>query len=292
MKKAAIIGRNSFIAQCLAPAIASDYEVIFLSSRAPDCVQLDLRNNRKFDYSFFENIDYLIFLAAVSSPDKCEKEYEDSYAVNVSGTQKVIEEAARRGCKVLFFSSDAVYGHDSGKAFVETDPCCPFSAYGIMKRAVECAFEGSTDIKVLRLSYVFSYYDKFTQYYLNTLRQGGTPEIFHPFYRNVICIDELAHLVKVVLRDWNMLPMQIINACGRELISRVEIADIINRYANLPENSFQIVSMSEEFKKVRPLITEMHSLYLGDMLEELDQSFSERAFCELSKHMKKGELGQ
>lgn len=59
--------------------------------------------NNRFDYSTLDNIDYIIFTAAVSGPDQCAEEFDLCWKVNVDGTLFFITEAIKRKCKVLFF---------------------------------------------------------------------------------------------------------------------------------------------------------------------------------------------
>ena len=103
---------------------------------------IDLTQSEKTNFDFLNEMDYVIVVAAISSPDKCEKQSELCYIINVQGTSFVINEALKRKCKVIFFSSDAVYGEDIGIPFSESTPVKPISNYGKMKNSVEIAFCG------------------------------------------------------------------------------------------------------------------------------------------------------
>lgn len=285
MSRIAVVGCSSFVGKQLTPFLKdSGNKVIGLSRSISETTDrfIDLTQCEKTNFDFLYEFDYVIIVAAISSPDMCEKQPELCYKINVQGTSFVINEALKRKCKVIFFSSDAVYGEDIGIPFTENTPVNPISKYGKMKNSVEIAFCGEKNFKALRLSYVFSYYDKFTQYYLSCLRKGETAEIFHPLYRNIICLNDLLQTVKTVIEKWDKIPSDILNVCGNELISRVNLADALNRIFNW-DTLYKIVPMEKEFLIIRPKVTNMKSLYLPDLLENYYESFYEKARLELKK---------
>lgn len=285
MQKVAIIGSNSYIGKSLTPFLKSmDYETVGISKSEGKYtdILMDLTSYSNFCFDFLDEVDYVIMIAAVSSPDMCEMQQELCYKINVEGTSYCIREALKRNCKVLFFSSDAVYGEDVGAPFTELSPCLPISNYGKMKNSVEMAFIGEENFKALRLSYVFSYYDKFTQYYLSCINKQITAQIFHPLYRNVICLEDLLHTVSVVMDKWYDINYSVLNVCGNELISRINIVDTINRIINKDIN-YSIIPMNKEFLSIRPKITNMKSLYLPTLLNNYYSSFYEKARKELLK---------
>lgn len=283
MSKVAIVGCSGFIGKQLTPFLKdSGYRVTGLSKSTSENTDqlIDLSRCEGTNFDLFNEMDYVIVVAAISSPDKCEKQSELSYNVNVQGTSFAIQEALKRKCKVLFFSSDAVYGEDLGISFTENSPVKPISNYGKMKNSVEIAFCGEKNFKALRLSYVFSYHDKFTQYYLSCLKNGETAEIFHPLYRNIICLTDLLQTVKAVMNKWEHIPSDILNVCGNELLSRVNLADTINRIFNI-ETQYKIVPMEKEFLTIRPKVTQMKSLFLPELVENYYESFYEKASNEI-----------
>ena len=86
--------------------------------------------------------DVIIFAAAISEPSVVSAQFEKALAVNVDSTGEFIETALGKGCKVLFLSSDAVYG-DVETGFDESHPTNPKGAYAEMKARVEKRFEGN-----------------------------------------------------------------------------------------------------------------------------------------------------
>ena len=71
--------------------------------------------------------DVIIFAAAISEPSVVSAQFGKALAVNVESTGEFIETALGKGCKVLFLSSDAVYG-DFETGFDESHPVNPTGA--------------------------------------------------------------------------------------------------------------------------------------------------------------------
>jgi len=107
--------------------------------------------------------DVVFLTAAISSPDICAREHDRAWAVNVTGTSGFIANVITRGGRVVFFSSDTIYGERSD-VFDETEKSNPAGEYAEMKAEVEKKFLGNPLFKSIRLSYVFSQEDKFTKY--------------------------------------------------------------------------------------------------------------------------------
>ena len=57
-----------------------------------------------------ENYETVFIIAAVSSPDICTNEFDYAWKVNVTKTKELINILLSKGLKIIFFSSDTVYG--------------------------------------------------------------------------------------------------------------------------------------------------------------------------------------
>ena len=71
---------------------------------------LNLSEPYEFDYELIKPDDFVVFCAAISSPDKCRSDYSNAYATNIEGPKFVITKFLERRARVVFCSSDAVYG--------------------------------------------------------------------------------------------------------------------------------------------------------------------------------------
>lgn len=281
--KIAVIGSSGYIAGYLLDRFrnAPEIEQILRIDQTGDAdALLDLLHVEAFDDAALEGIDAVVFTAAISGPDQCAADYDRCWAINVTGTENVVERAMDRGCRVLFFSSDAVFGNIPGKVYDEQSPTAAETAYGRMKKAVEDRFSDYSLFKAIRLSYVVSARDKFLSYCLKCLERGETAEIFHPFYRNCITVTDVVDVVAWLLHHWEAFEPPVLNVAGSELVSRVRIADEVNRLAG-GRLQYVIQRPAEAFYQNRPAITQMKSLYLQryDILEE--KSFTEKIQKEL-----------
>lgn len=261
----AIVGNTGYIAGFLNDRLKKKSNMrIWLYGRNSDADEfLDLEYAKEFPFDVLNGIDYVLFTAAVSAPDTCVQEFERCWKINVIGTSYFINEAIKRKCHVIFFSSDAVYGDIQGTIYNEKSKTNPMTSYGKMKKVVEDEFMGSAYFKSIRLSYVVSANDKFIKYCLNCIQENKKAEIFHPFYRNCITASEVAAIVCWMLGRWESFSPCILNAAGQELISRVRIADEINRlYKNRLQ--YSIVQPDDYFFENRPQITQIESIYMEE----------------------------
>ncbi len=279
----AIVGSSGYIAGYLLKRLKSESfvsKVLKIDQNESADAFLNLQKPEKFDYSVLDSIDYIVFTAAVSGPDKCAKDFEQCWNINVIGTTYFIREAILRGCKVLFFSSDAVFGNVPGMIYDENSETKAETPYGRMKKAVEDEFKGNPNFKAIRLSYVASEKDRFVSYCLSCIKSGEMADIFHPFYRNVIVVSDVVDVVSWFIQHWNEYEPFALNVAGKELVSRVRIADELNRHLG-NRLKYIITSPGDDFYQNRPKITQMKSLYIQKYKILEDNTFTEKIKKEL-----------
>lgn len=283
--KTALVGSSGYIAEFILARFAEERDiesVLKIDRNDKADVILDLSVADKFDYELLDNIDYVIFTAAISGPDQCAKEYEACWSINVTGTVHFIREAIRHNCRVLFFSSDATFGDIPGIIYDEESPTNAYTPYGKMKKAVEDEFKGNPLFKAIRLSYVASAKDRFITYCLNCIRNNETADIFHPLYRNVIVVSDVIDIVTYFAFHWNEYEPTFLNVAGKELVSRVRMADELNRFLD-SKLKYTISMPGEEFFTNRPRITQMRSLYMQKYGIIPDNTFTEKIALELKE---------
>jgi dTDP-4-dehydrorhamnose reductase len=283
--KVAIVGSTGYIASFLLRKFEKcpNIDKILKISQSDNAdVKLNLQQACEFPYGVLDEIDYVIFTAAISGPDKCASDFDLCWNINVIGTSLFIEEALKRNCKVLFFSSDAVYGDIPGQIYDEESMTEPQTPYGKMKKNIEDRFKNNKNFKAIRLSYVASAKDKFISYCLSCIEKSVMAEIFHPFYRNCIVVSDVVEVVYWMINHWNDYPYFVLNVAGNELVSRVRIADELNRFFN-NRLKYTIVQPNESFYKNRPQITQMKSLYLNKYQIIESSTFTEKINKELEE---------
>jgi len=281
----AIIGSSGYIASYLFQRFSSEAQIehILKIDQTEDAdVYLNLQEADKFDYKTLDGIDYVIFTAAISGPDKCTNEYDFCWNINVTGTEYFIRHAMDMGCRVLFFSSDAVFGDIPGCIYNELSETKAHTAYGRMKKHVEDTFKENELFKAIRLSYVVSARDKFVSYCLSCAKKKETAEIFHPFYRNCISVSDVVNVVSWLINNWDTFPSFVLNVTGKELVSRIRIVDELNRFLK-EKIAYAVVCPDEKFFESRPKITQMESLYLQKYNILPDNSFTEKIQTEFKE---------
>lgn len=281
-----IVGSTGYIAQFLIEYFEGcdniDKVVKVDRSNMADA-HLDLQCSEKFDFEALNEISYLIFTAAISGPDMCADEYERCWNINVIGTKKIISEAIKRNIRVLFFSSDAVFGNIDGYIYNEQSETNAKTPYGLMKKAIEDEFKHYDCFKAIRLSYVASSKDRFVSYCLSCIEKGEVADVYHPFYRNCIVVSDVVKVVDWMINNWERLPSFVLNVAGTELVSRVRIADEINRIKD-GKLKYTVSVPNGNFYKNRPKITQMESLYLYDMNILKRESFTTKIQREMEKN--------
>lgn len=269
-----IIGASGYIGKRLLSVSKSfSNNVLSTTSDKNSSFFLDLANPDEFNYQLLKNIDVVFMAAAISSPDICLNEYDYAWNINVVGTSKFIKKAIYYGAKVIFFSSDTVYG-EKNTEFNETADCNPAGKYAEMKHEIENRFINDPLFKSIRLSYVFSFEDKFTKYLLNCEKRNEEVEIFHPFFRAVIHRDDVIQGVISLAKYWEVFPQSIINFGGSQVLSRVDFVETIKQEA-LPNLRFRITEPNDEFFKNRPRIINMESSILPSLLGRETTNFKD-----------------
>jgi dTDP-4-dehydrorhamnose reductase len=231
----------------------------------------------------FEAGDYIVLLAAISSPDVCEDQYDFAYAVNVTGTSRLIEKALSCNAKILFFSSDTVIGESQVPADEHVD-ANPIGAYAEMKYHIEQKYRNNGDFNVFRLSYVFSKNDKFTSYIEQCSKDNTAAEVFNELYRNVIYIEDVVDAIISLSGMFEKFDNNLFHLVGDELFSRLEMATILKEQV---WNSLEISAKEPPagFFDRRPAIISVKSLYISELLGKRPTSLKDAVKQEFGKEL-------
>lgn len=222
MAKVFVAGGRGYIGSCLCSSGFSERKTL-LVGRADYNVFLDLNIS---DFSSVlmrvEAGDFFILLSAISSPDACAKSTELAWRVNVTNTITLIEELITRGVRVVFASSDVVFGKHSGISY-ENSHLQPAGIYGDMKAEVEKAVSGNPLVKVVRFSLVLGKGDKFSEMLKVSASLGKKVSVFAGFERNIVSIDDVTEGIMRLVVSWDDFPEQLYNFSGPHLVSREEM---------------------------------------------------------------------
>lgn len=273
MSKVFVFGASGFIGRKFLSSF-NELECITVGRNNSD-VEFDLEaysNVNKVVESINSN-DFVIFLSAISSPDECELNYSRSYKINVTNTQKIIAALLRKGVRVIFSSSDAVFGK-SGFLCDEDSQLSPFGKYGEMKAEVENFFKNHKNFFIVRFSYVLAKDDKFSSMVLEHAKSGKNLDVFDGFERNVISIEDVLLGLKNIIKHWDDIRTRVVNFSANELVSRQDIVTELasNSYPNLV---YSFTDAPDCFWKNRPKVIYTKSNFLESILEQPIKSYKE-----------------
>ena len=114
----------------------------------------------------------VVHLAAFTNVDACESEPERAVAVNARGTEHVARAAREAGARVIYVSTDYVFGGDKEGAYEEGDPPRPLNVYGRSKLEGERAILESPENLVVRTSWVYGGGRNFVSTIVTAARAG------------------------------------------------------------------------------------------------------------------------
>lgn len=260
-----VVGSRGYIGAELLTRAGEAYDVVGTTSAGSHgTMSLRLEEAQGFDYKQVRRGDVIVITAAISSPDICRRENAWARRINVEGTALFTKSVIDRGARVIFLSSDTVYG-ERQKGVSESDECRPCGDYAEMKYEVEQAFAGVPQFKAIRLSYVFSKDDKFTKYLRECETTGETAEIFHPFFRPIVHRTDVVEAIIALAGRWDEIPDSIINCGGPELLARIEFAELLKEHW-MNALKLRQIEPDDEFFASRPRVINMQSPLLASIL--------------------------
>jgi len=261
-----VIGKHSYIAQKVISALRDEHTRFSCLSRTPaaDDLYFDLTRAGDFDFSMIEKDDIVLMFAGMSSPDECGRNRTLAEKINVVGTSIFAQNVLERKGRVIFFSSDTVYG-PSGEVCYEDSLVDPVNFYAQLKCDVEQRFRNEKNFKVLRLSYVFGRGDKYMRYLASCSARKTAAQVYHPFLRNVVSLSDVVLSILAVIARWESFESRVLNVCGPELLSRIDLARLFKMKFD-PDLQIEAVYPAKEFFLERPQIIRTGSRYLYELL--------------------------
>jgi len=223
-----IIGAAGYIGRRLAAAAPDALRVYHAggTSVPPGAPALSLEEPASFDYGRVAFGDVVLLTSGIAAPDRCAADPARARAVNVTGTTEFIARVLDRGGRVVFFSTDTVYG-EQPEPFDETRPCRPLGVYAELKHEVERRFQGADGFKTIRLSFVFSRDDSFTTYLARCASTDVEASLYVPFRRAVVHRDDVVAGAIALARNFTAVPGGIVNFGGPAVVDRPEFAGIL-----------------------------------------------------------------
>lgn len=108
-----------------------------------------------------EKPDAVVHLAAYTAVDKAEQEKEKCALINVKGTENIAKICGEKGIKLLYTSTDYIFGGEGDTPFETDSTPAPCNYYGLTKYEGEQAVKKHcTDYFIVRISWVFGVHGK------------------------------------------------------------------------------------------------------------------------------------
>lgn len=166
--------------------------------------------------------DVVLHLAAQTSVDWCEKNYQEAISVNVFGTNVVCEQAEKEigAGKVVLISSDQVFDGKKGN-YSEDDILNPINNYGFTKLGAEMVAKLYGD-KIVRISRCFDSNSKDIREYINTLRSGHLISVPYHISRSYCHFDFMAEALFKYANVYESMP-DVLNIAGKNPCSFVAL---------------------------------------------------------------------
>jgi dTDP-4-dehydrorhamnose reductase len=200
-----VTGGSGLLGSNIARTAAQDFEVYATyhsrGSRIPKTkfVQLDIRDKQQVG-SVLKRIepDLVIHAAALVNVDYCETHPEESWEINVEGTENVALASKEVNAKMIFISTDSVFDGEKGM-YGEEDVPHPLNTYARTKlegerRALHCL----PDSTVVRTAfYGWSLHNglSLAEWVVGSLRQGETINLFTDVFFSPILATNLVEIL-------------------------------------------------------------------------------------------------
>ena len=224
--KVFIFGASGFLGKVFLENIGNRSKTIGVG-RNNDQIFFDLNFSNPEDLEgYISSGDIWVFLAAVTSPDECESKPDFALNINVNKTKILINWLTAHGVKVIFTSSDAVYGGKESLAY-DDDTLQPMGKYATHKALIEKFVSKNKLVKVVRFSYILGHEDKFSCLVRASEKSKKKLDIYLGFERCVVLLDDVISGIQSLIDNWDRFDFKTINFCGPVSVDRTEMASVL-----------------------------------------------------------------
>ena len=273
--KILIIGGSGLVGSTLVNYIHNDYDLHITYNQNKNklsdisATQIDLLKDRQTIIDLIKDFEpqYAVHTVALSSVDLCETNPQLADLLHVKVTKDISEACKEVGTKLIFLSSDAVFGGELNKKYTEDDEPNPINHYGVTKlNAEKIVLGSSSDNVVLRTSVIYGWHKKsrFTNWILGRLMKNQPVDPFIDQYNTPTLIDDLANAIKNILKT-NISGLY--HATGKTCLNRYEFALELADIFGLDKNLIKSVTSSEKKQDApRPTSTCLDSTSLEKLI--------------------------
>ena len=183
-----IVGGNSLVGSGIYKYLKNNNKNVKFTTRkktlSKNAIYFDLKNPKKLKIKNSK----VFFCAAITSIPFCEENPKDSEKINVINTLKTIKNLLKNNCKIIYFSSQAVFDGYK-KNCTELDKPNPTCNYGKQKLLVERELIKLKNIIIIRPTKILSINDGLLCNWKKLLIQNKKINVFDDLYISPISID-------------------------------------------------------------------------------------------------------
>ena len=207
--------------------------------------------------------DVVIHCAAYTAVDKAEDEPEKCRAVNAFGTAYIAEACREIDAKMVYISTDYVFGDDGDRPHEVDDPVHPLNVYGQTKWEGEEAVRRTLEkYFIVRISWVFGEHGN--NFVKTMLRLGQTHKeisvVADQFGAPTYTADLALILCTMIQTD----KYGTYHACNSGCCSWAELAEEIFRVAHMDVNVKRITTEEYPTKAQRPKNSRLCPAWVGN----------------------------
>ncbi len=233
---------------------------------------VDLAQTEQIEHHFDDaKPDLVIHCAAISSLGEAYQNQTLAKAVNTEATTQLAELATKRGCRMVYISTDLVFDGEQGN-YGEADAPCPLSFYGRTKLDGEAAVLASPRGLVIRVSLLFGTSligrPTFLEQQLQTMRQGNSFRLFDDEWRTPLDLATAAGAISTAAQSD---AVGLLHLGGATKLTRHQMGLRIAAAAGLKTDAIEVASrLSVGGPEPRPRDTSLNSDRFQQMFPQVE----------------------
>lgn len=174
-----------------------------------------------------ESPDVIIHTAAAVNVDRCEENPEYARSLNEELTIEICEIANKKGIKVVYISTDALFDGEEKTLYKEIDKTRPINVYGETKLAGESTilkYERNLVIRTNIYGFNIQHKNSFGEWIYKSLQDGQTLNMFSDIDFSPILVNELTEVIMKLLEENKS---GLYHVCGTGAITKYEFGCIL-----------------------------------------------------------------
>jgi len=273
--KLLIIGGSGFLGSTLTDYVLSDYEIHVTFNKNPiqntniKSTQVDLLNDRRKIIDLIKSFqpDVVVHTVAHSSVDLCETNNKIADELHVDVTQDIANICSKINSKLIYISSDFVFGGQLNRKYTEEDKPNPINYYGKTKlEAEKIILESNPKNAILRTAVIYGWHKKsrFTNWILESLSEKKIVDPFIDQYNTPTLVDDLAKSIHLII---SLEISGLYHATGKTCVNRYEFAvELANSFGYDKNLIKPVTSLEKKQGALRPTSTCLDSRKLENMI--------------------------